>query len=82
MLGRLQTLLSFPPRGLEKKGEGITVKLCPGLSKSALLGELQKSSLEAFFKSTLSDELDSRNMDFEALINHLGQQKYVLQYAY
>ena len=67
---------------LKKRGKGSLLSFArDAVSKSALLGELQKDSLEAFFESTLSDELDSRDMDFETLINHLGQRRYVLQYA-
>ena len=45
------------------------------VSGSTPVGETQKDSLKAFFESTLSDEPDSRNTDFETLINHLGRRK-------
>jgi hypothetical protein len=45
------------------------------VSKFAASGETQKTSLKAFFDSTLSHKPDSRNMDFKTLINHLGGQR-------
>jgi hypothetical protein len=45
------------------------------VSKFAASGETQKTSLKAFFDSTLSHKPDSRNMDFKTLINRLGGQR-------